>query len=453
MWIALSIILGLAWILYSRYKPIPEEIQPPPRKFLVEDEDIQFIADVQWGKEDERKVERNIFDAQRRLIADAQQYVIIDVFLFNQHHIDVEDYVPTTRIIADTVKEKNIPVLFLTDPINIHYGTAVCLPLEWMRDAGATVCITDIDRLPENNIILGPLYRPFAFLGTGRGYIESPLKKGEKITIRAALKAMCAKGNHRKVVIADDTVNVSSSNMEDSSSYYGNVGVEIRHAGIAAYYARASASLAHYSGCEWGARLIDGDGVNAEIEVTPLFGKHILKALLDDIRNTGPGDRIYCFMLFLSHRRIINDLIRAQRRGVQISVVLDSNTNSFGKEKMGVPNQPVAQELVRRSDIEVRWVEGRLLEFHTKFLAIVKDGSLIAHLGSANFTRRSLLGTNLEANCRICAPEGTQIHADVNKYCERIMKKPYSLPHERHRFSIWKYIFYRIQEHTGFASF
>ena len=56
------------------------------------------------------------------------------------------------------------------------------------------------------------------------------------------------------------------------------------------------------------------------------------------------------------------------RRGVRVNVMLDPNRDAFGRQKDGVPNRPVANELVTASGerIAVRWYRTHGEQFHTK---------------------------------------------------------------------------------------
>ena len=54
-------------------------------------------------------------------------------------------------------------------------------------------------------------------------------------------------------------------------------------------------------------------------------------------------------MFYLSNRDIVKSLLDASQRGVDVKLILDPNKDAFGMEKDGVPNRPVAHELVKKS--------------------------------------------------------------------------------------------------------
>src|SRR5690606_40232553 len=105
-------------------------------------------------------------------------------------------------------------------------------------------------------------------------------------------------------------------------------------------------------------------------------------------------------MFYIAEREIVEALIDASRRGVTVRLILDPNKDAFGREKTGIPNRPVASELVSSSDgaIRVRWYRTHGEQFHAKMLMIYDAQRLWMTLGSANFTRRNLGDFNLEAN-------------------------------------------------------
>jgi phosphatidylserine/phosphatidylglycerophosphate/cardiolipin synthase-like enzyme len=98
-------------------------------------------------------------------------------------------------------------------------------------------------------------------------------------------------------------------------------------------------------------------------------------------------------------------LRRAVRSGAGVRLILDVNRDAFGREKIGVPNRPVAAALMAAArrvggDLQVRWAATRGEQFHLKAMAI-RDAARSRHvllLGSANWTRRNVGNYNLEAN-------------------------------------------------------
>jgi phosphatidylserine/phosphatidylglycerophosphate/cardiolipin synthase-like enzyme len=164
-------------------------------------------------------------------------------------------------------------------------------------------------------------------------------------------------------------------------------------------------------------------------------------------------------MFYLSERRIIGALDSAARRGVEIRMVLDPNKDAFGYEKSGIPNRPVAHELVDGSDgaIQVRWYDTRGEQFHSKMLVVDRAGGTSLILGSANYTRRNLRNYNLELDVMLRGDSKAGVFADARQYFDRIWDNrdgSYTAEYEAYQDgAFFKTVTYRIQERLGISSF
>src|SRR5690606_31337626 len=98
--------------------------------------------------------------------------------------------IPTTRQIVEALASRARPVWFITDPLNTMYGTAVSPPIQWLREAGVHVCITDLDKLRDNNLLYSPLWRlGFRWLpATLPPWIDNPLEPSTRTTPWAFLQ-------------------------------------------------------------------------------------------------------------------------------------------------------------------------------------------------------------------------------------------------------------------------
>jgi phosphatidylserine/phosphatidylglycerophosphate/cardiolipin synthase-like enzyme len=193
-------------------------------------------------------------------------------------------------------------------------------------------------------------------------------------------------------------------------------------------------------------------------QVRVLTEGKIRKGLLDCLASTGPGDRIDVGMFYLSERRIIQGLLRAAARGAVIRVLLDPNRDAFGYEKSGIPNRPVAAELVERSGgkIQVRWANTRGEQFHSKLVLVRQGGQATVLTGSANLTRRNIADYNLETDLVVTGPAELKVFAAAADYFERLWSNrdlEGSVPGEAFgasRIQQWQGW---IQERTGLGSF
>jgi hypothetical protein len=158
----------------------------------------------------------------------------------------------------------------------------------------------------------------------------------------------------------------------------------------------------------------------------------------------------------------VDSLLSAAARGVNIRLILDPNKDAFGIEKDGVPNRPVANELVTDSGnaIQVRWYRTRGEQFHTKLTLIKQGQQLTATLGSANLTRRNVGNFNLEANLQAAMPADSALAMQLTGYFELLWsgdeakKVEYTTPFGAYRDeSRTRYWRYRFMEATGIGTF
>jgi hypothetical protein len=456
----LAVVAGVG--AYYRYRPLPPGINAMPRSYRLPAESIRFFHNTAWYEQERRHFVREIVPEVIRIIRGARKLVVMDVFLFSLHHADrSDDYLPTTRQVVEAFREHDRPAWFITDPINTTYGSWISPPLRWLEEAGVTVCVTDLRKLRDNNMLYSPLWRlALQWFGTsGPPRINNPLEPDATTTPWALLEGINARGNHRKLLIADDgddyVTHVTSSNLEDAGSYFSDTGVTIYSSAVASHYLEAERAVARMSGVEIPARIPAREG-SGDTVVTPLMGEHIKQAIVRELDAASPRDRLYLFAQFLSERGTIEALVRASRRGVRGTLVLDQSKIDFGAPKSGFPNQVTAPELARRTAFELRWANTRHQEYHNQFLLFEKPGRCVFFAGSANYNRRSLLGDSvLEANARIDAPHDADISRQVLDYAHWMTEAPRSLPYEQgpRQDSLPKYALYRLLDATGSGTF
>ena len=129
----------------------------------------------------------------------------------------------------------------------------------------------------------------------------------------------------------------------------------------------------------------------------------IRSGLLEQLDAAVRGDAIDIAAFALADRGLIEALLAAARRGVQVRLILDPSEDATSFAPAGLPNQPVASELVARSAglIRVRWYRTHGERFHSALAMVYGPQRLWLTVGSANFTRRSLGDYDLEANLAV----------------------------------------------------
>lgn len=467
-------------------------------------------------------LQQQIFDETLRLIAGARRFVVLDQFLFNDHQgfatagtaVSAAGAAPppesgrtepsgnagepnraplrplsrelTEALLAAKRARPALRILFITDPINDVYGGAPSPELARLEAAGIEVVRTDLDRLRDSNPAWSGLWRLAIDWwdqdGRGTGWLPNPLETGpSRVTFRAWARLLNFKANHRKVLLADDGAAdgelvgiVGSANPHDASSAHSNLALEVRGAALRPLLA-SELEVARFSGWR-GSELPVAEPApspspagaagarhrGGHVQVRALTEGAIEQALLERLAAARAGDRIDVAMFYLSDREVIEALLAAARRGAEVRLLLDPNKDAFGRAKSGIPNRPVASELVSRSDgaIKVRWYRTHGEQFHVKMLRITSGETTWLTLGSANLTRRNLGNFNLEANLAVEAPASGALAQELSRWFDTLWnnRAPAGIEYtadfgtfaDPAQSSFWGY---RIMEATGLSTF
>ena len=475
--------------------------------------DVTFIADITsadaYGRQNSSQA---IFDDVLDVIRSAHKFIVLDYFLFNSTLGNAPGTPPAFRPLSGELRdalierrraEPNLQVLFITDPINEVYGGVTSHDLRLLRAAGVQVVVTDLDALRDSNFIYSSLWRlgikwwnghsdsgPSAS-GTDSGWLPNPLdESANPISFGDWARLLNFKANHRKVIIADDgreglVTLVGSANPHDASSAHSNAALKI--VGPATLpLLESELQVARFSG--WTGRLPTATGADNPALATAAPGPAraradrgstpptntgrgrlkvvteggILAELLERTDAARRGDNIDVAMFYVADRSVIESLLAASRRGVAVRLIMDPNKDAFGRAKTGIPNQPVASELVAASDgaIHVRWYRTHGEQFHTKLAMVYGADRFWLTAGSANFTRRNLADYNLEANLVVELPRSAPVAQQTVDYFETLWGNRASLgieytadfgyyadPSQLH------YWLYRVMEGTGLSTF
>ncbi|XOV86327.1 MAG: phospholipase D-like domain-containing protein [Pseudomonadota bacterium] len=434
--------------------------------------DVRFLGDLTWvDAQDTRHTEQQIFDEVFRLVQGAHQYVVLDLFLYNSFQGREPERTRalsselTRQLLQKRKSQPDVPIVLITDPINTVYGGIRSAEFEALQDAGIQVVITDLNCLPDSNPCYSVpwrlLLKPF---GTGPGRLmPNPFGKG-RVSLRSWLCMLNFKANHRKVIIADDSGIpvglVTSANPHDGSSAHRNVALRFTGPAVLDLLQTEIAVLA-LSGVDVALPCLkppscDQQTVNQHIRI--LTEGKIKEAVLAALAQNEAGGSVDLLMFYLSDREVIDALQAAHQRGVKLRILLDPNKDAFGWRKNGIPNRPVAHELVQQG-IAVRWCDTHGEQCHAKMLLTRYPGdraSLIC--GSANLTRRNLDDLNLETNVELLGTiHSTAIH-DAGLFFEQMWRNDadrlFSVDYPMYRdTALWKRLLYRLQEASGMGTF
>ena len=478
----LGISLWLSFLgVYHSNKPLPVGIDTQGTEIKLPADQVDFLYDLTYQDSTGAiQSQQEIFDTVLSLIDDAQEYILMDMFLFNPWrgsvaavHRDI-----STELMQHLLDRKkalpNLCIDIITDPINTAYAGSKAEILEQLQDGGINVIITDLVPLRDSNPAYSAFWRTFIqWFGNSEngGLLPHPFSADSpKVTMRSYLRMLNFKANHRKILLADShgkpTAMVLSANPHDASSAHSNVGLLFRGPAAADLY-RSELGVAQLSNRtlsplpSWMNGYSDSSDTRSSVQIQLVTEKSIQRSGLDIIDGLLSGDRLDIAMFYLCEREIVNALADAAGRGVEIRIVLDPNRDAFGYEKSGIPNRQVANELLNRTDnrIQIRWYATHGEQFHSKMiLATHADGRSSALLGSANLTRRNLENYNLETDVRLNGESELFVFTEMRNYYEeiwsnrnhRVYTVDYSEYADDSRLKGW---IYRFQEFTGMCTF
>ena len=203
---------------------------------IRETENAEFHYDLTYlDKDGNIQYDRNLWDATYKVIDNAKDYLIVEMFLFNDLYNKDKEHFPefakeyTERLVKKQKENPNLKVYILADENNNFYGAFEHPFITSMKNAGINVIIVDIFKLKDTF----PWYSPF-----WRTFIKpmgNPQNKGwitnfygdmwPKLTIRNLLRALNVKAVHKKVFLNEKEVVVSSANIHDPSYFHENIAI------------------------------------------------------------------------------------------------------------------------------------------------------------------------------------------------------------------------------------
>jgi HKD family nuclease len=487
--------IWIATAYWGTNKPLAPGVHVDSSWQPVTPDQVTFIADITsadaYGRLNSSQA---IFDDVLGVIHSARKFIVLDYFLFNSQLGTPAGATPPIRSLCGELRDallerrRELPelqVLFITDPINEVYGGIGSQDLRLLRAAGVEVAVTSLDELRDSNYIYSSLWRlgirwwsgePASDSHVGQGgWLPNPLdESAQPISFRAWARLLNFKANHRKVVIADDGSGglvgiVGSANPHDASSAHSNAALQIKGPTLLPLL-RSELDIARFSG----SRVPIDPTLAGKDPVPPSLGGAIparakvvtegaiLSEILERFAAAARGDNIDIAMFYVADRGVVESLLAAAQRGVNVRLILDPNRDAFGRAKTGIPNQPVASELVAASDgaIHVRWYRTHGEQFHTKMVMVYGPERFWLTLGSSNLTRRNLGDYNLEANVAVELPRNARIAQQVVDYFETLWSNRaplgieytadfgyYADPSQLH------YWLYRVMEGTGVSTF
>lgn len=454
-------LLYIAVIVWHTFKPLPPGISFAGE--LHQLEDVEMLYDLSYAQDNkgaDLKHELEIFDEINKAIDEAEEFIVVDFFLFDNYNDQKIDFPAVSEMLTDHLLKKkqenpDMPIFFITDPLNTGYGSYESQLLGTLEDAGVEVVITDLDQLRDSTPLYSGFYRVLFqwFDVDSRGWIPNGMSSdAPKLSLASYMEMMNIKANHRKALITEKEAIISSANPHNASGFHGNMAFKVSGP-IINDMLEAEEAVVQFSGGTAMLPRIEAAEGQGQYAAQYLTERQIFDALLKDIDKAQKGDSIWLAMFYLAESEVVDSLKEAANRGVDVRMVMDPNENAFGTEKTGLPNRPVVNEMYEEANgnLKVRWYNTTESQFHTKTIMIkTKEESYILG-GAANFTERALADYNLENDIRIIAPNDSELVKNMDAYFNRLWNNEdalYTLDVEEYQdgFSFWQRGVYGVQK-------
>ncbi len=398
------LILITIFLIYYIQLPNGRTIQG--QEYQISEDSIEFIYDLTYEKNNTITHDHNIFNKITELIQNAEDFLIVDFFLFGttkQHNPLNRNLTQelTTALINKKQSSPQMPIYFITDDYNV---------IDKPQNKPF------IESLKQNNINI--IYTP---LNTNSKTLNS--------LTRSLLKTSRKTLNHRKLLITNIdnqiTTLITSANPHDQSSPNSNTAIiikekiwkdilnqEIKDANI--QDSKIQEFLNNFQE--------QPTNKSKPITVQYLADNGLIHELKNQIDSTTKGNIINIAMFTLSDKSIINALTKASKRKISINLILDTNDFFFTQRKFGIPNKPISEKLLKDSlnQINIRWYKSHGEQFHTKLITIQNQTHTTILTGSTNIANNNLKLYNLQSDIKITAPNNSSITKNINNYLDKL---------------------------------
>ena len=449
-------------LLFGFGRRLPDNISIESPFYTVASNGIEFLRDLTYMGDSIRIVDQEIYKRAHALIDSADEFLVLDIFLFIETSIDTNpEYIRSTEQLTQKLVEKKkanpeMPIYFITDEFNIFYYSHKNPHLERMKEVGIEVIVTDMLKLRDSHQPYSLFWRLIPrwfgnpnYKGTLKNLFTEP---NEKMAIRSILKLFNFKANHRKIILSEKAGIITSANPHTASSLHLNIGFYVTGQ-ILADILESEKAVAKISKSEINVDF-EPEETRGSIRLKYITEGKIRKQLIQNINSLNEEDSLDIGMFYMSDRKVIKAIKKAQKRGTEIRLLLDANKDAFGKQKNGIPNRQVAWELYKKG-AHIRWANTHGEQFHTKLAIFTKSDSVTVIGGSANFTKRNIGDKNLESNILIRVDRNENIASEIKEYYQLVWyDERFSMDFEHYKESkFFKYWFYRYQEFAGMSTF
>jgi len=174
--------------IYQDNKPLPEGLNYRSEPHYVYENQIEFLTDLTYEDSLGNIIhEQEIFNTIDTLVGNAQEYILIDMFLFNSFKGPANNaYMELSPLLAQKLVDQKsafpeIKIDFVTDSLNTLYGGYKAPELKLLQDSNINVIETDMRKTRDNNYLYSPVWRTFIqWFGNNdeKGWLKHPLLEG-----------------------------------------------------------------------------------------------------------------------------------------------------------------------------------------------------------------------------------------------------------------------------------
>src|SRR5699024_12843394 len=106
--------------------------------------------------DEKNEVEQQILTEDWKINEEEEEFILIDMFLFNDYTDQEKDFPNlsgelTEKLIKKRKEYPNMPIVFITDPINTGYSSYESKQVKELEKHHIEVVMTDLDRLHDSN--------------------------------------------------------------------------------------------------------------------------------------------------------------------------------------------------------------------------------------------------------------------------------------------------------------
>jgi cardiolipin synthase A/B len=437
IWLLFLLIIGFVQALYHINKKTQKGVNYASEILNIRDEKISFWYNLSFlDKNGQPVYNLQIFDNLLEMIKQSKEYILLDIFLFNEKTKTSTKRNIFKEIIEALSQQKqkypNLEIKIITDHINYLHAKKTYQIYKELEKSGVEIIFTNVDKIRDNSYLYSIFYRAIPFKKMLR-FIPffNPIgeNKFNLTNLYKVLHFLQFKANHRKVFICDESVCVTSMNLDQSSSDYCNVAVMVKDINFRNLVLENEFNIAKFSGKKLEppksfleTKIIKTKKTNSDLEIQLITEYTVKTKIFKLLKNCQKGDRVFIGALLFSDHQIMDIILKTTDRGVLFWIFLDPNNGIFHNQNLfHLPNSYTADLFKNNSNIKVGFYKSfNDIQFHSKIFHIQKNKYTQTIIGSSNLNRLSLENFNLETSLYIKSDKNSNFSKEIKNYINLI---------------------------------